>query len=172
MHNKLPWKKIWILNCLLFVYLLLNWLPLKLYIILINIVQKGFWYPVLYSDWYPMLLFESSLLSAFWNVLSYSVILAYSVSDFEKYATLFRYFSLLCYLEQSKELMASTWSSKIITSWVMSCNWNHSGLSNLNTAQSRWVINVNCIFFPAVQKWTSRKRYFLKLCICFAYFVH
>ena len=37
--------------------------------------------------------------SAFWNVLSYSVIRAYSVSDFEKCTTLFPYFSLLCYLE-------------------------------------------------------------------------
>ena len=46
-----------------------------------------------------MLLFESSLSSVFWNVLSYSVIRAYSVSDFEKCTTLFRYFSLLCYLE-------------------------------------------------------------------------
>ena len=46
-----------------------------------------------------MLLFESSLSSAFWNVLSYSVVQAYSVSDFEKCTTLFRYFSLLCYLE-------------------------------------------------------------------------
>ena len=46
-----------------------------------------------------MLLFESSLPSAFRNVLSYSVIWAYSVSDFEKCTTLFRYFSLLCYLE-------------------------------------------------------------------------
>ena len=66
---------------------------------MINIVLKGFWYPPLYSDWYSMLLFESSLSSAFWKVSSYSVIRAYSVSDFEKCITLFRYFSLLCYLE-------------------------------------------------------------------------
>ena len=46
-----------------------------------------------------MLLFESSLSSAFWNVLSFSVVQAYSVSDFEKCTTLFHYFSLLCYLE-------------------------------------------------------------------------
>ena len=66
---------------------------------MINIVLKGFWYPAIYSDWYPILLLESSLSSAFWNVLSYSVIRTYSVSDFEKCTTLFRYFSLLCYLE-------------------------------------------------------------------------
>ena len=68
---------------------------------------KGFWYPPLHSDWYPMLLFEwieSSLLSAFWNVLSYSVIRAYSVFDFDKCTTLFRYFSLLCYLELRSNL--------------------------------------------------------------------
>ena len=46
-----------------------------------------------------MLLFESSLWSVFWNVLSYFVIWAYFVSDFGKCTTLFRYFSLLCYLE-------------------------------------------------------------------------
>ena len=46
-----------------------------------------------------MLLFDPSLSSVFWNVLSYSVIQAYSVCDFEKCTTLFRYFSLLCYLE-------------------------------------------------------------------------
>ena len=52
-----------------------------------------------------MLLFESSLSSVFWNVLSNSVIRAYSVCDFEKCTTLFRYFSLLCYLElQSNQL--------------------------------------------------------------------
>ena len=73
---------------------------------MINIVLKGFWYSTLYSDWYPMPLFESSLSSAFWNVLSYSVIRAYSVSDFEKCTTLFPYFSLLCYLE-----LWSSWSS-------------------------------------------------------------
>ena len=82
---------------------------LKLYIILIDIVLKGFWYPVaLFSDWYPMLLFESSLSSAFWNVLSYSVIRAYSVSGFEKRTTIFRYISLLCYLELWSEY---TWIS-------------------------------------------------------------
>ena len=52
-----------------------------------------------------MLLFESSLSSAFWNVLSYSVIQAHSVSDFEKCTTLFRYFSLLCYLELQSKLI-------------------------------------------------------------------
>ena len=46
-----------------------------------------------------MLLFESSLLSTFWNVLSYSIVRAYSVSGFEKCTTLFRYFSLLWNLE-------------------------------------------------------------------------
>ena len=51
-----------------------------------------------------MLLFESSLLSAFWNVPSYSVIRAYPVSNFEKCTTLFRYFSLLCYLELQSKL--------------------------------------------------------------------
>ena len=61
--------------------------------------SKSILVPALYSDWHPMLLFESSLSSAFWNVLSYSVIRAYSVSDFEKCTTLFHYFSLLCYLE-------------------------------------------------------------------------
>ena len=86
-------EKIWSLNCLCVFLGFFYWLPLKLYIILINIVLKGFWYPALYSDWYPMLLFESSVSSAFWNVLSYSVIRAYSVSDFEKCTTLF------CYLE-------------------------------------------------------------------------
>ena len=92
-------EKIWSLNCLC-VVVCFYWFPLKLYIILINVLNlKGFWYPAFYSDWYPMLLFESSLSSAFWNVLSYSVIWAYSVSDFEKCTTLFRCFSLLCYLE-------------------------------------------------------------------------
>ena len=91
-------EKIWSLNCLC-VVVCFYWLPLELYIILINIVLKGFWYPAHYSDWHPMLLFESSLSSAFWNVLSYSVIRDYSVSDFEKCTTLFHYFSLLCYLE-------------------------------------------------------------------------
>ena len=97
-------EKIWSLNCLCVFFVFFYWLPLKLYIILINIVLKGFWYPALYSDWYPMLLFESSVSSAFWNVLSYSVIRAYSVSDFEKCTTLFRYFSLLCYLELRSKL--------------------------------------------------------------------
>ena len=57
-------EKIWSLNCLC-VVVRFYWLPLKLYIILINFVLKGFWYPTLYSGWYPMLLFESSLSSAF-----------------------------------------------------------------------------------------------------------
>ena len=46
-----------------------------------------------------MMLFESSPSSAFWIVLSYSVTRAYSVGDFEKCISLFRYFSLFCYLE-------------------------------------------------------------------------
>ena len=83
----------------------------KIYIILINIVLKGFWYPALCSDWYPMLLFESSLSSVFWNVLSYYVIRAYSVCDFDKCTTLFRYFSPLCYLE----LRSSEYISSLIT---------------------------------------------------------
>ena len=44
--------------------------------------------------------------SAFWDVLSYSVNGAYSVSDFEKCTTLFRYFSLLCYLEPQSNGLA------------------------------------------------------------------
>ena len=106
-------EKIWSLNCLCIV-VCFYWLPLKSYIILRmrNIILKGFWYPALYSDWYPMLLFESSLSSAFWNVLSYSVIRAYSVSDFEKCSTLFCYFSLLCYLElRSRTLILRKWNS-------------------------------------------------------------
>ena len=63
------------------------------------LILKAFSYPALCSDWYPMLLFESSQSSVFWNVLSYSVIRAYSVCDFENCTTLFHYFSLLCYLE-------------------------------------------------------------------------
>ena len=82
-------ENIWSLNCLCIV-VCFYWLPLKSYIILRNIILKGFWYPALYSDWYPMLLFESSLSSAFWNGLSYSVIRAYSVSDFDKCSTLLR----------------------------------------------------------------------------------
>ena len=53
-----------------------------------------------------MLLFDSSLSSAFWDVLSYSVVQAYSFSDFEKCTTLFRYFSLLCYLEPQSNGLA------------------------------------------------------------------
>ena len=73
-------------------------------------VVKGFWYPELYSDWYPVLLFESLLSSTFWNVLSYSVVQAYSVSYFEKFTVLFCYFTLLCYLEiQSTCKMLFVW---------------------------------------------------------------
>ena len=99
-------ETIWCINCLcgvfvclcigLFVCFKLDWLSSKLYIMLINIVLKGVWYPALYSDWYPMLLFESLLSSAFWNVLAYSVVRAYSV---------FHCFSLLCYLE----LQSTVW---------------------------------------------------------------
>ena len=103
-------EKIWSLNCLC-VVVCFYLFPLKSYIILINIVLKGFWYPTLYSDWYSMLLFESWLSSAFWNVLSYSVIRAYSVSDFDKCTTLFRYFSLLCYLELWSRHRTRIWPS-------------------------------------------------------------
>ena len=99
-------EKIWSLNCLCFFFLTGLASFRVIYIVLINIVLKGFWYPALYSDWYHMLLFDSLLLSASWNVLSYSDIWAYSVSDFEKCTTLFRYFSLLCYLE-----LQSNWAN-------------------------------------------------------------
>ena len=86
---------------------------------LINIVLEGFWYPALHSDWYPMLLFGSSLASAFWNVLSYSVIRAYSVCDFEKCTTLFHYFSLLCYLELQSTEASKRCVNFFLSTWML-----------------------------------------------------
>ena len=64
----------------------------KFTFILINSVWKHFVTLLCYSDWHPTLLFGPTLLGTFANVSPYSVIRAYSVSDFEKCAT------LLCYL--------------------------------------------------------------------------
>ena len=124
---------------------------------MINIVLKGFWYPVLYSDWYPMLLFESSLSSAFWNVLSYSVIRAYSVSDFDKCTALFHYFSLLCYLELQSTpsgiiLCMRLANERGISGWLSAyTEWSllHS-ISHKMLTYSTWTVGCNC------QLWQSR----------------
>ena len=98
-------EKIWSLNCLcvFFVFFLLASFEIIYYID--KYCSKRILVPHTLFRLIPyMLLFESSVSSAFWNVLSYSVIRAYSVSDFEKCTTLFRYFSLLCYLELRNKL--------------------------------------------------------------------
>ena len=87
-------EKIWYLNCLCIVFVFFTGLAsFKVIYYIDKYCFKRILIPCLYLDWYPMLLFESSLSCAFWNVLSDSV------GDFEKCTTLFRYFSLLCYLE-------------------------------------------------------------------------
>ena len=68
----------------------------KFTFILINSVWKHFVTLLCDSDWHPTLLFGPTLLGTFANVSPYSVIQAYSVSDFEKCATLLCYISLLC----------------------------------------------------------------------------
>ena len=73
-----------------------------------------------------MLLFESSLSSVFWNVLSYSVIRAYSVCDFEKCTTLFRYFSLLRYLELRSTCGLINFTSLKDTSMYLDTNASNS----------------------------------------------
>ena len=81
-----------------------------------------------------MLLFESSMSSAFWNVLSYSVIRAYFVSDFEKCTTLFHYFSLLCYLElQNIQHVNQIWHNDL---WDPMNNINQYQVSE---SVSEWV---------------------------------
>ena len=57
--------------------------------------EKHFVTLLCYSDWHPTLLLGPTLLGTFANVSPYSVIRAYSVSDFEKCATLLCYISLL-----------------------------------------------------------------------------
>ena len=73
--------------------------------VLINSIIKHFVTLLCYSDSYPTLLFGPILLGTFANVPPYSVVRAYSVSDFEKCATLFRYISLCCYLELQSKLI-------------------------------------------------------------------
>ena len=120
-----------------------------------NIVLKGFWYPALYPDWYPMLLLESSLSSAFWNVLSYSVIRAYSVSDFEECTTLFHYFSLLCYLELQSRPRAYVASS--LEALVVVCFYfQHSGSGILLCLLSfLWVCPYICFLVPILSCFPS-----------------
>ena len=80
-----------------------------------------------------MLLFESSLSSTFWNVLSYSVVQTYSVSDFEKCTTLFRYFSLLSYLElRSTVCMLTHWFTYYFFQVLLMARFVHRHLSLLD----------------------------------------
>ena len=77
MHNKLFWREdleFWLSLCFFF-FFKLDWLPLKLYVILINIIPKGFWYPALYSD--DTLCYYSSLHCRVHFEMCYSDLLCY-----------------------------------------------------------------------------------------------
>ena len=82
--------------------------------------EKHFVTLLCYLDWHPTLLFGPTLLGTFANVPPYSVVRAYSVSDFEKCATLFRYISLRCYLELQSTISGTVFFTKSLVQMVFS----------------------------------------------------